>query len=370
MDKILKEPLRETAGADSSGRFEYQYCYVVCHLLELHKNKQDAIVFCEFQDDFSEILGYNQSLPSNFYQIKTNDKVAKKTWTLADLTQKGKKLHSFLGYIYINYLKFHNEIDKCYFVSNKDFNEELLSWKKAFDENKQLKTVDFDTYKNAKERIFNEFSKEECIDNIFDKFIKNTTFIKSNLPLNDTLVHVRGVFDKTFEQLLYSEENIGKIVGIIYNHVKEKSQCKVSMPISFDELVDKKGVSTKLLAEMPFLYQKDKLRHLKENIKSILRDMGYNTFQQMSYINKLIHYKERILDISNRKYKDFIDEYIKRTMNFIESNQNIFSDLSVLKIRMNDFISVQMQDKMKPTEIDEETLEVILYESFIQYTSI
>ena len=129
MSIVLTVEQREQAGSDSYNRFEYQVHWIVCHIIGKLQDNAECIVFCEFHDDMAEFSPDNQQY--QFYQIKTKEDPSE--WTIAEMSKREKKKSggykkSFLGFIFYNYLTFSTECSHCHFVSNNDFDKEVLSW--------------------------------------------------------------------------------------------------------------------------------------------------------------------------------------------------------------------------------------------------
>ena len=129
MSSVLIVEQREQAGSDSYNRFEYQVHWIVCHIIGKLQEDAECIVFCEFHDDMAEFSPNNQQY--QFFQIKTKEDSS--DWTIAEMSKREKKKSgsykkSFLGFIFYNYLTFGAECSHCHFVSNNDFDKEVLLW--------------------------------------------------------------------------------------------------------------------------------------------------------------------------------------------------------------------------------------------------
>ncbi len=245
MSILLTTKQREQAGSDSYNRFEYQVHWIVCHIIGQIKDDKDCIVFCEFHDDMVEFFPDNQQY--QFYQIKTKENHA--NWTIAEISKREKNKSggykkSFLGFIFFNYLTFGEECAHCYFISNNNYDDEILLWQSIIEDGKELKVENDALYKKIKTRIEDEFVNDipDNFDDIFDEFIQNTFLKKSCLQLMTYEEQVKGFF---FEYL--SDKNIpintaNLIFQQLVNDVRKKSKEKISVPISMKSLVEKKGI--------------------------------------------------------------------------------------------------------------------------------
>ena len=184
MSSVLIVEQREQAGSDSYNRFEYQVHWIVCHIIGKLQEDAECIVFCEFHDDMAEFSPNNQQY--QFFQIKTKEDSS--DWTIAEMSKREKKKSgsykkSFLGFIFYNYLTFGAECSHCHFVSNNDFDKEVLLWQSYIEDGKRLQTENIALYEKIKDRIKNEFLDDmpSNFDSVFEEFIQNTFVHKSEL---------------------------------------------------------------------------------------------------------------------------------------------------------------------------------------------
>ena len=165
MSKVLTVEQREQAGSDSYNRFEYQVHWIVCHIISKLQEDAECIVFCEFHDDMAEFSPDNQQY--QFFQVKTKEDSS--DWTIAEMSKREKKKSggykkSFLGFIFYNYLVFGAECSHCHFVSNNDFDKEVLLWQAVIEDGKKLQEENSVLYQKIKNRLKDEFTLyRKCI---------------------------------------------------------------------------------------------------------------------------------------------------------------------------------------------------------------
>lgn len=143
MGKVMESPQREQAGSDSYNRFEYQVFWIADHIIEQLEKKNFSIVFCEYHDDMSEISNRLDKNKFEFYQVKTKESDDIAEWSIVDISKKVKRndgtyKKSFLGFIFYNFLAFEEECEKCHFVSNMEFNHEILTWQALIEDGYSL----------------------------------------------------------------------------------------------------------------------------------------------------------------------------------------------------------------------------------------
>lgn len=245
MSKVLTTKQREQAGSDSYNRFEYQIHWIVCHIIDKLKNNAECIIFCEFHDDMAEFSHDNQQY--QFYQIKTKEDSS--DWTIAEMSKREKKKagaykKSFLGFIFYNYLAFGAECSHCHFVSNNDFDTEVLSWQACIEDGKILKDEDEELFEKIKDRIKAEFSDDmpNNFDSIFHEFIQSTFVHKSDLQLTTYESQTSGKFFEHLADKSVPTNTANLIFQQLLNDVRKKSKEKIKTPISMKSLIDKKGV--------------------------------------------------------------------------------------------------------------------------------
>ncbi|WP_278942910.1 dsDNA nuclease domain-containing protein [Anaerotruncus colihominis] len=246
MSKVLTTEQREQAGSDSYNRFEYQVHWIVCHIIGKLQEDAECIIFCEFHDDMAEFSPNNQQY--QFFQIKTKEDSS--DWTIAEMSKKEKKKaggykKSFLGFIFYNYLVFGVECSHCHFVSNNDFDNEILLWQSYIEDGKRLQTENIALYTKIKDRIREEFSDDmpSNFDSVFDDFIQRTFVHKSELQLTTYETQTMGKFFNHLADKNIPSNTAHLIFQQLLNDVRKKSKEKIKIPISMKKANDKKADS-------------------------------------------------------------------------------------------------------------------------------
>ena len=77
------------------------------------------------------------------------------------------------------------ECSHCHFVSNNDFDKEVLLWQAVIEDGKKLQEENSVLYQKIKNRLKDEFTNDmpSNFDSVFDAFIQNTFVHKSDLQL-------------------------------------------------------------------------------------------------------------------------------------------------------------------------------------------
>ena len=125
--QLARRPVRESSGARSANRFDYQKDWALCKLLDLHEKDEDYLLICEFHEDLMVLDASVDPTQVEFYQVKTDQS---KKWTVVRLVsrpkgKKGGRLPSILGKLFQNCLGIEAQTAGLYFVSNAPFNIKL-----------------------------------------------------------------------------------------------------------------------------------------------------------------------------------------------------------------------------------------------------
>ena len=120
-------------------------------------------------------------------------------------------------------MTFGAECSHCHFVSNNDFDKEVLLWQSYIEDGKRLQTENIALYEKIKDRIKNEFLDDmpSNFDSVFEEFIQNTFVHKSELQLTTyesqttltQIEHIESVEEVTtdIESLLAKAEELRKM---------------------------------------------------------------------------------------------------------------------------------------------------------------
>lgn len=366
LDKVLSSKLREQAGSDTYNRFEYQVHWIAYHMIKEYKKGNEFLILCEFHDDM--VKGADKENPQSleFYQIKTSD--TKKNWKIKDLLKKDKKTHSFLGFIFYNFINFNAECSKCHFVSNIGVNDEIATWQSIIEDNKIVKEENLELYNHVKELIrgeYDEYSEDE-FEIIFNKFIQNTYIYNGDLPLYQYEQIVKGEFADLLEDKQIYVSSSNKILRDIIEDIRKKSKTKIQTPISLNKLKEKKSVSSNIFKDIDFKIDGHiKKDDLYNDIEECLEELGFNMIYRRKIIRVLKKHHTNILDISNSLYIDIcndiqitIEDEISNCTLELESKQEIEKLINDIKDKSNEILN-------KLSGIDISLVEALIYEKLL-----
>lgn len=359
MSKVLTVEQREQAGSDSYNRFEYQVHWIVCHIISKLQEDAECIVFCEFHDDMAEFSPDTQQY--QFFQIKTKEDSS--DWTIAEMSKREKKKSggykkSFLGFIFYNYLAFGTECSHCHFVSNNDFDEEVLLWQSYIEDEKRLQVENGTLYEKIKDRIKNEFTDNmpSNFDSVFDEFIQNTFVHKSELQLTTYETQTMGEFFNHLSDKNIPSNTANLIFQQLLNDVRKKSKEKIKVPISKKSLVEKKGIDVAQIG-----------KKIDGNIKNsgnydIFHDYLISQALSDNDIRRIeaakTSHDARWLDVKDVKYQEIVILLRKIITTYCESSKiigftNELKELCIQELRKNNLLS---------DTLDKSLIEVLYYE--------
>lgn len=98
---LAKKPQRETAGADSAARFDYQKDWAFCRMMRKHIEGESYVIAFEFHDDVLFLTPAVSPSSAEFAQVKTS--AASKPRTLSSITTHPPGKASILGKMLSNF---------------------------------------------------------------------------------------------------------------------------------------------------------------------------------------------------------------------------------------------------------------------------
>lgn len=246
MGITLQTNQREQAGSDTYNRYEYQVHWIVCQIISKLSSNPNCVVFCEYHDDMAEMPDPTKEI-FEYYQVKTKDDGSE--WTVVDLSKKVKRndgtyKRSFLGFIFYNFMQFGLECAHCSFISNSPMDVEIRTWQACIEDDLILKSEHPILYQKIKARISEEYgdSKPENFDEIFERFVQNTSISTASLQLKTYEAQTRDNFFTYLKDQKMPINTAHLIFEQIISDVRRKSKETIEAPISKKSLILKKGI--------------------------------------------------------------------------------------------------------------------------------
>lgn len=101
LDQLSEKPQRETAGADSASRFDYQKDWAFCRMIRKHIDGEDYLVAFEYHDDVVFLAPSDTPTLAEFCQVKTSSSATARR--LSTLTSRPKGKDSILAKLLSNF---------------------------------------------------------------------------------------------------------------------------------------------------------------------------------------------------------------------------------------------------------------------------
>lgn len=234
-DVLSKKPHRETVGASTAARFDYQKSYALLELINRHTANVDYSVAFEFHDD---ILFFDSEINPNvveFTQVKTSSSNSpKKTHTL---TSRRGDANSILGKLILNTDEI--PIDHEFalvVVSNNPF--EFSNVDINFGD------LDDTTKLKISTKLKEEFAQLDTT------IIDSIRFKVTNITIENMDTHLRGSVVDLFEKEFGSDysQNVLSWLRLIAGEIKRKNNYPPEKVTTAEELIEQKCIGRSLIS--------------------------------------------------------------------------------------------------------------------------
>ena len=233
-DVLSKKPHRETVGASTAARFDYQKSYALLELINRHTADVDYSVAFEFHDD---ILFFDSETNPNiveFTQVKTSSSnLPKKTHTL---TSRRGNSNSMLGKLIMNMdgIPMNHEVSLVV-VSNNPF--EFANTDVSFQD------LNDDTKLKISSKLKEEFK------GLQDHVLNSLNFKVTNITIENMDTHLRGRVVDLFEKEFGPEysQNVLSWLRLIAGEIKRKNNYPPEKISTAEELIVQKCIGRSLI---------------------------------------------------------------------------------------------------------------------------
>ncbi|MCC3704332.1 dsDNA nuclease domain-containing protein [Rouxiella badensis] len=295
-DALVNTPQDERGGEIAIRGFEYQRCWAIDELLNRHKNNETYVFIPEYHDDILILDSSTSPNKAIFAQVKTRDS----HWTITPLlkAEKDGKL-SFISKLFKHKQDFSAYQTELAFITNALF--------KFFD---KYEFNGDELNKSDKEKILAAIKKQLPKDATPD--LSSLKFKTSKLSLLDYDSHLVG---KTFEYLEDTNDaefiNAPALKKTLVDLFEKKTRVSSREISSFDELIEKKGISNELIAKVI-----DKIKHHKSSIPDwegvllLLSSLNKTDFEKLILKGKYDILLINLKNINSIEYK-FYNQYKK-----------------------------------------------------------
>jgi len=216
----LADKQREKKGAETFGKYEYQYHWAFKKLLDEHGKMQEYAIFVELHEDvvFANSLE-KETAEFEFYQVKENS--GSSQYTVASLTRiDSRSKNSILGKLITSYhgKKFKDVISSASLVSTSGFSSAMIKDGLELEEitATDLKLKSLATFKR---RVLEELDLDECPVNI--RFI-----VPKILPASQRESVVSSIADLISSSYPNSQCDAVNIYRVLIDELHRKGQVK------------------------------------------------------------------------------------------------------------------------------------------------
>lgn len=355
---IFKKATREQSGADSYNRFEYQISYTFSHLIKNYKKDlKDYIVFCEFHDDFIQSKNNKKFDCIDFFQVKTKNKGSFTYKMLFDKTE-GKN-HSFMGYIFYNFLNFKEQCNECFFITNLPFDKDLEDWQRAIIEKKDLSKNNSELFNRILNSLKSEFAQidSKLFIATFNKFINNTYLKVTDLDLknHDKVVHSDFINLMQFQSVDLAAAQL--MHGTIKETIRKKARYKFDSIVSQKRIIEKKSITLDIFEKI------ENMRDLRDNTYNLFNELPLNVIDINTYKYILKnHYDYKIINSADVLYIELVSDFVVYCEEFIKKNVHLIETANIINYGKQ----ITKEFKGNHPNINNKLLEVLFYETYFR----
>ena len=320
---FIEKPHRETSGATTAARFDYQKNWAFCELIARHEADLDYLVAFEFHDD---VVFFDKEINPEkieFIQVKTSKQVD--SITLPSITFRQKDANSIIG-------KMLKNAEGLATTQNMHF---ILVSNKAFKfsaDNICAKDLNEKDKEQLLLKIQEEFSDfaEDDLDTLF--------FWVFGIPVDDIEPFLLGrateLFEKEFEADV--SYNASSWVRLIKDQIDRKNNVPPDQITTVEQLVSKKCIGKSLIDETL-----NEIRKKHENkidiisIKSSLSKSGWTDVGLINFDKALVLVMKDSRDSENTEcdklqedIKVILQKYDIDSMTIADISDTVFEDLT------------------------------------------
>nr|WP_230383173.1 dsDNA nuclease domain-containing protein [Paracoccus shanxieyensis] len=276
---MLKKPQRETAGADTSLRFDYQKNWAFCEMIKRHLEGADYLVAFEYHDDVVFLEPEENPQNVDFCQVKTKKSSSHITlgfYLAREKSPEGRK-PSILGKMYENFdgIGAGHEV-RTILVSNVPF---------SFCGSNSCAA-------DLKEREVNQIKEKmaEELSHFDEARLKNIHFITTGVSLDAMHSFLMGEVSELFKMELGEGHgvNMHAWTRLVQDEINRKNNVESENISSTSDLKKKKCVSRKLLTDTIQWAANNRTRAPEMSlINAELKDAGWTAIDLMKMGKKI-----------------------------------------------------------------------------------
>ena len=276
-DNILAEAQRESAGASTFGKYNFQYHWALCRVIEKHQKKEEYALLVEYHEDVVIADSLDSDKASfEFFQVK--NQIA--TFTEHSVTKRAKGAKSTLKNSVLGKLisscvdmQYENRITNIGLVSSSGF---------SFGIKKDLK---LDVIKKGD-------LTADCLQNLTNKINEelgisllpeSLQFIVPEIKLNNQEDYVLAQFAKLVDSI-FSGAQCNAVA--IYRAIIDEMGRKIRITLDYTEwsrLIDNKSLTSDKVNEVLVINSSSQsVSQIKEDFNVLSRVLGWRTLKTIN----------------------------------------------------------------------------------------
>ena len=275
LKELLDKPQRETAGSDSSSRFDYQRNWAFCEMLRRHMGSADYLVAFEFHDDTVFLSPSAAPTSAEFFQVKTSKSASARK--LSDFTARPKKANSVLGKMFQNFDGlFSGHTVRVVLVSNVafEFSDRSIAAK--------------DLPQKYRGKIMARLKDE--IPTFSDAQVAGLHFVVTGVSIDAIQSFLHGEAMELFKARFGEDHgfNVHSWVRLIQSEIARKNNYASDEVASIDELILKKCIGRNDVdASLALILAKRKVAPDMAIVNGELKDAGWSLPDLMRLAKKM-----------------------------------------------------------------------------------
>jgi len=272
VDNILNEPQRETSGAETFAKYEFQFHWALCKILQKHHKQQDYALLLEYHEDVVIADSMDgQKAQFDFYQVKnkTGARYTVDSLTKRSAAKKGEK-NSVLGKLLSSCVgtKYTDRITEIGLVASNGFN---------LDQNNNELKLDVITIGDLSEACKKELTIKIESELGESQIPNNLKFIIPTIRLENQREYVITKFSDLVDSLFPNGMcNAVSIYRAIIDEIHRKGCVKYDFP-DWERLVDEKSLTSYKVKEVIAVNTTHpSTERMISDLSSLKDDMGWN----------------------------------------------------------------------------------------------
>ncbi|KLV08666.1 DUF4297 domain-containing protein [Photobacterium ganghwense] len=283
VDNILNEPQRETSGAETFAKYEFQFHWALCKILQKHQKQQDYALLIEYHEDVVIADSMDgQKAQFDFYQVKnkTGARYTVQSLTKRSVAKEGEK-NSVLGKLLSSCVgtQYTDRITEIGLVASNGF---------SLDQKDNELKLDVITVGDLSEACTTELTKKITSELGENQIPNNLKFIIPTIQLENQREYVITKFADLIDSLFPKGMcNAVSIYRAIIDEIHRKGCVKYDFQ-DWERLVDEKSLTSYKVKEVIAVNTKHfSTERMISDLSSLKGDLGWTFLTFKGYRRRI-----------------------------------------------------------------------------------